>query len=147
MIYFLQKPFEKELNARLEYLSIAFNSYFFPIDRNQDAIILQSFPLTEDNIIVLYGHNYWIRDFFLRFGNDIRHRIKIVNSCNIVNRTIFRKQKNLYFSKNDERGRVFRYPGAEFNLPFDVTQSELEMLNKRNLPLMERIRYAYRKVA
>lgn len=49
MIYLLQMPFEKELNARIDYLSNAFDSFFIQIDRNQDFIKLQSFPLIKDN--------------------------------------------------------------------------------------------------
>ena len=147
MIYLLQSSFERELNARIEYLSSAFDSYFLQIDRNQDFIKLQSFPLIDDNIIIFYGHNYWIREFFQKYGSSIQHSIKIVNSCELVNQSIFRKQKNLFYSKSDKCGRVIRYPGAEFNLRFDATQSEIEMLNKRSLPLMDRIAFAYRKVA
>lgn len=147
MIYLLQSSFERELNARIEYLSSAFDSYFLQIDRNQDFIKLQSFPLIDDNIIIFYGHNYWIRECFLRYGSSIRYSTKIVNSCDLINRSVFNKQKNLYYSKCDVHGSVIRYPGAEFNLCFDATQSEIEMLLKRSLPLKDRIAFAYRKVA
>lgn len=147
MIYLLQMPFEKELNARIDYLSNAFDSFFIQIDRNQDFIKLQSFPLIEDNTIIFYGHNFWIREYFMRFGSSIQNSTKIINSCDLLDRSVFNKQKNLYYSKCDDHGRVIRYPGSEFNLRFDVTQSEIEMLIKRSLSLKERIASAYRKAA
>lgn len=150
MIYLLQPEFESELSARQEYLSVAFNSYFILIERNSEFIGLQSFPLTPDNIIIFYGHNSWIAKLFLKLRDYIKEDIKIINSCDIgflFEQYLFKDYTDIYFSKTDEYGFVPCYKGSLFNLSFDATQSEIEMLNKSHLPLIERIHFAYRKVA
>lgn len=74
--------------------------------------------------------------------------LKIVNSCDLIdNGSLFVGQKNLYYSKSDNYGRVYCYEGNAFGLSFDVTTSELDFLNSSKLPLMRRIQFAYRKVA
>ena len=62
--YILQCCFENELKARQEYLYLALNTYFVVVDRNNSLIELRSFPYNDDNIVMLYGHNYWVKRFF-----------------------------------------------------------------------------------
>jgi hypothetical protein len=146
--YILQCCFENELKARQEYLYLALNTYFVVVDRNNSLIELRSFPYYDDNIVMLYGHNYWVKRFFVVYGNKIKNCLKIVTSCDLIdNGSLFVGQKNLYYSKSDDYGRVYCYEGNAFGLSFDVTTSELDFLNSSKLPLMRRIQFAYRKVA
>ena len=146
--YIIQRCFENEINARQEYLYLTLKVYFVVIDRNDSFIELRSFPYSDDNIVMLYGHNYWVSRFFEVYGNKIKSCIKIVNSCDLVDsKSVFIGQKNVFFSKSDNYGRVCCYDGNSFGLAFDVTTSELDFLNSSKLPLMKQIQFAYRKVA
>lgn len=109
---------------------MALNTYFVVVDRNNSLIELRSFPYYDDNIVMLYGHNYWVKRFLGVYGNKIKNCLKIVNSCDLIdNGSLFVGQKNLYYSKSDNYGRVYCYEGNAFGLSFDVTTSELDFLN------------------
>lgn len=148
MKYMLQPEFESELSYRCEYLSTAFSLYFMPVYKNRFFIELQSFPYVHDNIIMFYGHNNWVRLLFLYFGDHFKNDIKIINSCDFCDEDkVFKGQKNIYYSKTDENGFVQCYNGSEYNMPFDVTRSEIEVLSKSEYTFIDKIAFAYRKVA
>ncbi len=148
MRYLIQSCFEHELKARQEYLNSVFKTNFIVVDRNQAFIELQSFPLCDDHIILLYGHNYWIGLFFSIFGEGIKNDIKVVTSCDLFGyKSVLKGQKNLYYCKVNKDGYVVCYKGEQFNMPFDVTQSELELLNNADLPFEEKVNFAYRRVS
>lgn len=148
MRYILQPSFKNELEGRQKYLFLVFNLYFIQVPGIfNDSIELESFPFEQDNILILYGHNYWIRSFFHEFGRQIKNKTKIVNSCDWMDsRKVFAGQKDLYFNKT-QNGSLICYSGKEFNLPFDVSQSELELLNLKSLTFKEKVQFAYRKVS
>lgn len=73
---------------------MALNTYFVVVDRNNSLIELRSFPYYDDNIVMLYGHNYWVKRFFGVYGNKIKNCLKIVNSCDLIdNGSLFVGQK------------------------------------------------------
>lgn len=51
----------------------------------------------------------------------------------IDNDSLFVGQKNLYYSKSDDYGRVYCYEGNAFGLSFGVTTSELNFFDSYNL--------------
>ena len=69
------------------------------------------------------------------------------NSCYPAIVVPLLKQKQIYYSKVNERGEACCYDGGAFGLSFDVTDSELDALNSAHLPLMEQIGFAYERVA
>lgn len=148
MVYILQPKFESELSYRCEYLSRAFSLYFVPVYKSQHFIELHSFPFVYDHVIMFYGHNNWVRLLFLSYGEHFKNDIKIINSCDFYDKDkVFKEQKNIYYSKTDENGYVQCFDGSAYNLPFDVTRSEIEVLSKPASSFMDKITFAYRKVA
>ncbi len=148
MKYILQPKFKSELSYRCEYLSKAFNLCFMPVYKSDYFIELHSFPLVHDNVIMFYGHNNWVRLLFLVFGEHFKNEIKIINSCDFCDEDkVFKRQKNVYYSKTDENGYVQCYDGCAYNMPFDVTRSEIEVLSKPSYSFIDKIAFAYRKVA
>ena len=148
MRYLIKPCFEHEIKARQEYLYSVFKVSFIVVTKNQAFIELQSFPICNDHIIFLYGHNNWIGFFFSLFGEFIKNDTKIVTSCDLFeNKSVLKGQKNLYYCKVNKDGYVMCYQGEQFNMPFDVTQSELELLNNADLPFEEKVNFAYRRVS
>ena len=129
MNYILQPLFEPELASRKDYLLHTFHFYFIEVQRTANFIELRSFPFRNDDIVILYGHYPWILDYFAAIVVPLL------------------KQKQIYYSKVNERGEACCYDGGAFGLSFDVTDSELDALNSAHLPLMEQIGFAYERVA
>ena len=99
------------------------------------------------DIVILYGHYPWILDYFAEHRLELERKIKIINSCYPAIVVPLLKQKQIYYSKVNERGEACCYDGGAFGLSFDVTDSELDALNSAHLPLMEQIGFAYERVA
>lgn len=148
MRYLIQTRFEDELKARQEYLYLVFKTHFIIVNRNQSFIEMQSFPFVDDHIILLYGHNNWIESFFTAYGEDVKNDIKVVTACDLFrHKAVLNGQKNLFYCKVDKNGYVPCYKGEQFNMSFDISQSELELLNNADLPFKEKVNFAYRRVS
>ena len=147
MNYILQPLFEPELASRKDYLLHTFHFYFIEVQRTANFIELRSFPFRNDDIVILYGHYPWILDYFAEHRLELERKIKIINSCYPAIVVPLLKQKQIYYSKVNERGEACCYDSGAFGLSFDVTDSELDALNSAHLPLMEQIGFAYERVA
>ena len=147
MTYIIQARFASELNARKDYLFNSYHLYFVDVEKNDFFIKLKSFPFLEDNIVMLYGHFNWVLEYFQKYGAELRDKIKIINSC--FPKIVIPKlnQKNIYYSKVNQRGEACCYSGNDFGLSFDITDSELDALNTSHLELMNQIEFSYEKVA
>lgn len=147
MTYILQALFNSELEARKEYLLHTYHRYFVEVKRTSSYIELKSFPFTDDNIVMLYGHCPWIIRYFEKNGAQFRRKIKIINSCYPDIFVWVTNQKYVYYSKVNLAKEACCYTGKNYGISFDVTDSELDALNSAHLPLMEQIEFAYERVA
>lgn len=147
MIYILQPLFESELASRKDYLLHTFHFYFIEVQRTSKFIELRSFPFINDDIVILYGHCPWVLRYFAEHRLELEQKIKVINSCYPAMVVPLLKQKQIYYSKVNEKGKACCYDGGAFGLSFDVTDSELDALNSSHLPLLEQIGFAYERVA
>lgn len=148
MKYILQNKAYFNVSSLQEYLYYAMQSFFIITSVDKSTIVLESFPIIEDNVVFFYGHNYWVSSYLDEHAEEYRTSIKVINSCKIKSlRKVLYKQSDVYISKVDEYGYTQCYKGRKFGLNWDVTLSELDFLNNPQLPLLERICLAYRKVA
>lgn len=147
MTYLLQPLFTSELVARKEYLFLTYHFFFVEVKKTPDFIELKSFPFRNDNVVMLYGHCPWLLHYFAVYGSELKKKTKIINSCypNLILSLI--KQKNIYYSKVSTTGETYCYDGNKYGISFDITDSELDALNSAHLPLIEQIKFAYKKVA
>lgn len=147
MTYILQPLFKSELASRKDYLLHTFHFYFVEVERTTDYIELRSFPFRNDDIVILYGHFSWVLHYIKEHRLELAQKIKVINSCYPAIVVPLLKQKQIYYSKVNEKGEACCYDGGAFGLSFDVTDSELDALNSAHLPLLEQIGFAYERVA
>jgi hypothetical protein len=148
MQYIIQTNFESELQARKEYLYLVFHLWFIETKREDGFIILNSIPGNKVNVYMIYGHHNEVAQYLKKHNQDIGQNILVINSCFPDK---MRKQlgtiRNVFYSKVNELGFAVPRDGKAFRINFNITDSELDLLNVDTECIIERISMAYKKVA
>ena len=147
MRYVIQTTFEQELNARKEYLYLVFHLWFIEVKRNKQFITLESIPSNTNDIYMITGHFPNVGSYIHSQRNEIGNKTVVINSC-FPNSTLRQLNlKNVFFSKTDQEGYSKLRNGKAFGLDFNVTDSELNLLNAESNNIDMRIEKAYQKIA
>lgn len=146
MRYAIKCTDEQELKYRLEYLEEIFKMKFMFEIKKDDFLIYHSFPIRNSNIFFIIGHCHEIKKFLE--NNKIKEKNVVINSCypNSISKISKIKSKKIYFSKTEETGKNYLFNGSEYNLQFDITNSELDLLNSKKNRVIEKIRDSYVKL-
>ena len=131
MRYFLRKKQRSEISLRCQYLYDVFKLWFVPTGEIGDFDVFESIPRGNDDLALIYGHNFEIVFLFERHSAALREKNLAIISCES-------DKPNGYFLKNK---RVFLGPqrngkaelliGAEYGFDFDITDAELRLYNCR----------------
>lgn len=145
--YILQPNLRSEMDARKIYISKVFHCSFVQRLSSPRFIELVSYFPTTELYLFITGHNYWVAKFLESAHSDVSSTV-IINSCT-PRRVLPHSSliKNIYFCKTNSRGVAHRRDGSAFGLGFDVTDSELDLLNAAGSDLVSKLQIAYQKVA
>lgn len=145
--YILQSSLKSETEARLFYLSKALRCSFSQSASSPDFIELVSYPPLAKSFLFVTGHNWWVAEFFRRFRSDAVADVTVINSCTPVPMLArLPWLENVYYCKTNLLGQAPLRDGSVFGLGFDVTDSELDLLNAPDGDLLTRLQASYQKV-
>lgn len=146
MRYAIKCNDETELNFRLEYLEEIFQMKFLYEKRKDEFNIYYSFPITKLNVFIILGHTPDVIEFLKK--NKIKEKILVINTCypGLVLKTSKIKSKKIYFSRVEKDGKNHLFIGKEYGFNFDITNSELDLLNSKKIKLIDKIKDAYIKI-
>ena len=142
MKYFLHKKQANELKPRIEFLWNAFHLYFVRKSDCNNFICLQSFPFVEDDPYFITAHDKDVYGFLE--DNPTLKGVFVLNTCNPSRFERFISRKRIiYIAKQTTGNRALLRPANEYNIGFDVLDSELLLLHSKELDIMSRISKSY----
>lgn len=146
--YILQPALKAKTEARMFYLNKALRCSFSQSTSSPEFIELVSYPPLANTFLFVTGHNWWVVEYFQRFRSDAAADVTVINSCTpIPMLTRLPWLKNVYYCKTNLLGQAPLRDGSAFGLDFDVTDSELDLLNAPDGDLLTRLQASYQKVA
>ena len=131
MRYFLRKKQRSELSLRCQYLYDVFRLWFIQTGQIGDFVVLESFPLGNDDLALIYGHNFEIVFLFERHSTDLKEKNIAIISCEAnVPKGYFLKSKRVFLGPQ-RNGKAELLIGSEYGFDFDITDAELRLYNCR----------------
>lgn len=132
MRFLLQDCQASELTSRCQFLYDVFRVYFIVAGQFDNFIILESFPYTyENDILIIYGHNMYIYNLISTLSGSIHEKNLFIISCAInknIKRHIYGKQ--LYRAPLQDMYLLLRN-GQEYGFDFDISDAELFLYKSR----------------
>lgn len=140
MRYLLTRNNTNEQKLRQEFLFDAFHLWFVKNGEIGDYDILQSFPFHyNDDILVIYGHNYSIKQLFEAHSDRIYENNIFIISCSLDdNRDYLIQGKQVFLAPQINR-RVQLLRGTEFGFSFDITEAELGLYNSHESDIFSKL--------
>lgn len=133
MRYLLAHKNANEQELRQQFLFEVFHLWFVKKGKIGDFDIFQTFPFQLYNdILLIYGHNYSIKQLFDTQADAIYEKNIFIISCSLNDNRYYRLEgKNVFLAPQTNR-HIFLLRGSEFGFDFDVTESELELYNTQD---------------
>lgn len=129
MRYFLRKKQRSELSLRCQYLYDVFKLWFVPTGEIGSFDILESFPFGNDDILLIYGHNFEVVDLFKKYPDEIEEKNVAIISCRTnVSNGYFLKNKRVFLAPQ-RNGTAELLSGKKYGFEFDITDAELRLYN------------------
>lgn len=147
MRYAIHKDTPKdEIKNRLEFLKIIFKLNFLFKECKNNFYIYSSFPANRLDVFFISGHSNHVENFLIKV--DISEKRLVLNSCKINNLKDIEhlKKKKIYISEHNKDGASDLLIGEEFNISFNLTHSELNLLNSNKKSGMPKFRHAFNKI-
>lgn len=146
MRYFLRKEQRSELSLRCQYLYDVFKLWFIQTGEVGDFDVLESFPFVNDDIALIYGHNYEIVFLFKKYSTEMKEKNIAIISCETdVPKGYFLKNKKVFLAPQRE-GRAELLIGEDYGFEFDITDAELLLYNCRISETLEKISSVFHEI-
>ena len=147
MRYFLRKEQRSELSLRRQYLYDVFKLYFIQTGEIGGFYILESFPFVNDDIALIYGHNYEIVFFFKKYSAELKEKNIAIISCETdVPKGYFLKNKKIFLAPQ-RKGKAELLIGKDYSFEFDITDAELLLYNSRIQDAFEKISSVFLEIS
>lgn len=130
MRYLLTKENDHEQELRKQFLFEVFHVWFINNGVLENFQVLEVFPFGfYDDILMIYGHNYRIKQLMEIHANAIYEKNIFIISCSLPNNRDYRMNgKNVFLAPQaDRQAKLLR--GSEFGFNFDITEAELGLYN------------------
>lgn len=139
MRYFLRKEQRSELSLRCQYLYDVFKLWFIQTGEVKDFDVLESFPFVNDDIALIYGHNYEIVSLLKKHSAKLKEKNIAIISCETnVPKGYFLKNKRVFLAPQRE-GKAELLIGKDYGFEFDITDAELLLYNCRIQGALEKV--------
>lgn len=151
MTYYLHITQNSTLKARLKFLFRVFHVYFVKVNEERGFIKLQSFPFVDDGICFITGHAPDVSPFLKQ---RIACKTLVLNTCfPEMFYDLSKDYEELFFCKiSIEIPKNRRAParfvanrrlGSDYNMDFDILDSELLLLYSKAKNWFDRIKESY----
>lgn len=146
MRYFLRKKQRGELSLRCQYLYDVFKLWFIQTSEIGDFDVLESFPFVNDDIALIYGHNYEVVFLFKKYSTKLKEKNIAIISCETdVPKGYFLKNKRVFLAPQRE-GRAKLLVGEDYGFEFDITDAELLLYNCRIPGTLEKVSSIFTRI-
>ena len=146
MRYLLRKGQRSELSLRCQYLYEVFALWFVKTSEIGCFEVLESFPFGNDDMMIIYGHNYEIVYFFEEYKKDIvEHNIAII-SCESYKVRGYRLKGKKIFLAPQRNGQSKLLVGKEYGFDFDITDAELHLYNCKLKEILKKIEAVFTRI-
>ena len=146
MRYFLRKGQRSELLLRWQYLYDVFKLWFVPTGEIGDFYVFESFPLGNDDLALIYGHNFEIVFLFERYSTELKEKSIAIISCETnIPKGYFLKNKRVFLAPQRD-GKVELLIGTEYGFEFDITDAELRLHNCRIQGPLEKVSSIFTRI-
>lgn len=144
MRYLIQKDNVLEQKSRRKFLYDVFHLWFINIGSVGSFYILEAFPFNrEDNILMIYGHNYNVELLLKKFTKFLYESNIFIFSCAACfNEEYHIEGKQVYLCPQSEE-KVWLLRGKEFGFDFDITETELALYNCKKIGAYEKLISAF----
>jgi hypothetical protein len=96
-----------------------------------DFAVFESFPLCNDDLALIYGHNFEIFFLFERHSTDLKEKNIAIISCETdIPKGYFLKNKRVFLDPQ-RNGKAELLIGTKYGFDFDITDAELRLYNCR----------------
>lgn len=148
MRYLLAYKNANEQELRQQFLFEVFHLWFVKNGKIGNFDIFQSFPFQSYNdILVIYGHNYIIKQLFDYHGKDIHEKNIFIISCSLNDNRYYRIQGKNVFLAPQTYQQIFLLRGSEFGFDFDVTEAEIELYNNRDNDILNKLLSVFKPIS
>ena len=90
---------------------------------------MESFPFSNDNILLIYGHNFEIVHLFDRYANLIKEKNIAIISCKTNAQNGYLLKDKRIFLAPQRNGKAPLMTAKDYNFEFDITDAELRLYN------------------
>ena len=119
------------MSLRCQYLYDVFKLWFVQTGEIGDFDVLESFPFGNDDLALIYGHNFEIVFLFERYSTELKEKNIAIISCETdVPRGYFLRSKRVFLAPQ-RGGKAELLIGKEYGFEFDITDAELRLYNCR----------------
>ncbi len=151
MRYLITKSKKSEFVSRQGYLYDTFSLYFLKKGMIDDFQVFESFPFVKDDILMIYGHNYLISDFFRKNNKSIDEKsIAIISCCEYKKGDYQLKGKNIYLApqrgNKNNKGSAYLFSGKDYGFDFDLTEAEIKLFNSREKEILNKIKSVFIRI-
>ena len=146
MRYLLHKMLRSELSLRKQYLYDVFNLWFFKTGELGFFDVLESFPFVNNDIMLIYGHNFEIVSLFDNFKEELKEENIAIISCESrVPNGYSLKDKNIYLAPQRKNSAPVLL-GKDYGFEFNVTDAELRLYNSKINDPLQKISNIFNKI-
>ena len=131
---------EQEIADRKKYIEKTTGIKFLRYDID-GGVEFVSYPSNLYDCVIIVGHNDMVTNYINT--KEIPEKNIAIISCTIIFNERIKKNKNIYVSFNTNKKTPY-YNGKEWNLNFDISKEELQMINDVG-NIMDRIQKSFRR--
>lgn len=131
----------EETKSRRNYIEKVTNMYFIS-HKIDGGVEFKSVPSSIINCLFIVGHNLDVKNYLA--NNFIPEDNIVIVSCLFNLDCNIRKGKKVYVSF-DNFGNTYYYDGTDWNLNFNVSEAELNIINS-NGSFLERVEKNFRRI-
>lgn len=139
----LNKTNIKEVIERKKYIEHIFRIYTIPYFK-KGFVEFHSIPANTIDLLMIVGHNDSVYNYLNE--NKIKEsNIALITCFTGIIKKLELPGKNIYISKN-RNGYTEMYDGAEWNINFQISDSELTLYNTKDKELNVRLEKCFERI-
>lgn len=133
-------------NSRIKYIFDTFKLNALQKNKDDEFIIIDTFPLEYENIFFIVGHNPKVYNYLEDNIKNIREKNIVAITCNSEKlKKLNREDKNI-FVPYESNGLLSSYDGSEYGFDFNITDCELMLYNDKNTNKIDKIKACMKEV-
>ncbi len=146
MRYIMLNEFANQWADRKQYIFFTMKLWTY-LRKYNDSFVLTSIPSISLDIVFIVGHNSSVYHYLKQNHDDITEKTIIIITCNknYNYASVLPPDKSLYLCLQSSSGIADLYDGYQYNIPFDITESELLFYNCREPDIHKKIDKCFSK--